>query len=87
MDILVHFRDIYIRVLSCTRSQFPFYHYWNRLEWLLAEASLFSELILKTEQQGKRYKALSSLLRSDIFVWALWPAMLSSLVHVWQECR
>ncbi len=43
MDILVHFRDIYIRVLSCTRSQFPFYHYWNRLEWLLAEASLFSE--------------------------------------------
>ncbi len=29
MDILVHFCDIYIRVLSCTRSQFPFYHYWN----------------------------------------------------------
>ena len=37
--ILVHFCDIYIRVLSCTKSVSVL----PLLEWLLAEASLFSE--------------------------------------------
>ena len=75
MDILVHFRDIYIRVLSCTRSQFPFYHYWNRLEWLLAEASLFSEAY--SEDWTTREEAFSSFR-----YFCVGPMALSSLVHV-----
>ncbi len=41
------------------------------LSWSFSLLWSLENIILKTEQQGKRYKALSSLLRSDIFVWAL----------------
>ncbi len=41
MDILVHFRDIYIRVLEVSSRFIIIGIDWKK--WLLAEASLFSE--------------------------------------------
>ncbi len=76
MYILVHFYDIYICVLSCTSSQYLVYHYWNRLEWLLAEAFIFPEAYSENKTTSEEpfqeaIKLCQACQRSDIFVWFL----------------